>query len=62
MDILNQSYFTNVTSNDAIVRQNIAYLSDVIIRDNVLKSVVYQTIANNKGADKSQRKNTFLFR
>lgn len=62
MDMLNKSYFTNVTSNDAIVSQNIAYLSDVIIRDDVLKSVVYQTNANNKNADKSLRKNTFLFR
>lgn len=65
MNILKESYipnFTNATPLDAIIRQNIAYLSDVIVRDDVLKSVIDQVNANNKSPDKSQRKNTFLFR
>lgn len=62
MDLLKEAYVTNTTILDEIVRQNIAYLSDVIVREDVLKSVVNQVNANNKNADKRQRKNTFLFR
>lgn len=62
MDLLNEVYFTNATTFDAVVRQNIAYLSDVIVRDDVLKSVAHQANVNNRNVDKSKRKNTFLFR
>lgn len=61
MDLLKEAYVTNTTILDEIVRQNIAYLSDVIVREDVLKSVVNQVNANNKNADKRQRKNTFDF-
>lgn len=62
MDLLRETYFANATTFEEVVHQNIAYLSDVIVRDNVLKSVALQANANNKSADKSKRKNTFLFR
>lgn len=62
MDILKEAYSTNTTTFDEIVSQNIDYISDVVIRDHVLKAVAHQANANNKNADRRQRKNTFLFR
>lgn len=59
---LRKAYFDNVTTIDEILRQNIAYLSDVITRDAILQAVVFQASANSNGNDKSQPKNTFLIR
>lgn len=62
MEKLKKEYFENVTTVDKIMRQNVAYLSDVILLDKVLQTVVHQASANNNGTNKSQHKNTFLIR
>lgn len=55
-------YFKNATNVNAIRSANIALLSDLYINDSVLKTIVLQANVNNKGKDKSQHRNTFLYR
>lgn len=63
MELLRKAYYSNVTTNvSEIQRRNIALLSDASFVDGILKATVLQTNANNRGSDKSQHKNTFLFR
>lgn len=59
---LRAAYFTNTTNLDAIRRANSAFLSDLWVTDSVMKAAVLQAEANTRNSDKSQHKNTFLFR
>lgn len=62
MTKLRKAYYGNATTTDEIMRGNIAYTSDLNTRDKILQAVVYQAMANNKGTDTSQHRNTFLIR
>lgn len=62
MKKLRKAYYENATTAEDIIRENIAYTSDINTRDKVLQAVIYQAIANNKGTNKSQHKNTYLIR
>lgn len=59
---LREAYFKNTADVDAIRNKNIALISDLHLIDSVLKSVILQTNANNNGKNKSQHKNTFLYK
>lgn len=59
---LRTAFYLNVTNADEIKRRNIALISNLGFIDGILKSTIYQTMANNKGIDKSQHRNTFLMR
>lgn len=63
LELLTKTYYSNTTTIDAIRDANIAYLSDIVINDNMLRMVMLQANANNNnGMDKNQHKNTFLVR
>lgn len=57
MEKLRKAYFPDSSNIEAVKQGNLDYNSDFIIRDNVLKTVVYQADAN-----KGQHRNTFLLR
>lgn len=59
---LREAYFENTTNLDAIRSDNIALLSDLHMVDRILKMAILQTNANNIGTNRSQHKNTFLYR
>lgn len=59
---LRKAYYENATTVDDIMRENIAYTSDINTRYKVLQAAIYQAIANNKGTDESQHKNTYLIK
>lgn len=59
---LKKAYFKNATNFEAIKRGNIAFASDLVVCDDILKTVIHQTRANTNSTDKSQHKNTFLMR
>lgn len=56
------AYFPNTTSVDAIINGNIGLLSDSALRDAVLKSILLQAHSNNRGTNKHNHRNTYLFR
>lgn len=58
---LRDVYFKNISSVEAIRDNNIAVLSDLHMIDSVLRTVILQANVNN-GKNKSQHRNTFLFR
>lgn len=62
MKKLRKAYYENATTIEDIIRENIAYTSDINTRDKVLQAVVHQAIANNKATNKGQHKNTYLIR
>lgn len=63
MAILKKAYYpTNSSDIDEVKRVNIAYMSDVMVSDDILRSVVRQANANTKSSDKSRHKNTYLVR
>lgn len=63
MELLRKAYYPYTTANvSETQRRNIALLSDATFVDGILKAAIFQTNANNRGCDKTQHKNTFLFR
>lgn len=58
MTLLRNAYFHNVTSIEEIQRANVAFESDMHLIDVIMKTVVFQTIANNR----LNKQRTFLFR
>lgn len=63
MGILKKAYYpTNTSDIDEVRRINVAYMSDVMVSDDILKSVMRQANANTKSSDKSRHKNTYLVR
>lgn len=62
MEKLRKVYFPNPNDIAAVRRGNLDYYSDLIVRDNVLKTVAHQADANNRSPDKSQHKKTYLLR
>lgn len=59
---LEEVYYANATNLDAIRSDNIALLSDLHLTYSVIKSIALQADANNRGMNKSQHRNTFLYR
>lgn len=63
MEKLKKAYSpTNSNDLDEIRRKNIAYLSDAVVSDNVLKTVASQANANTRSSEESRHKKTFLVR
>lgn len=62
MEKLRKAYFPDPSNVEAIKQGNLNYQSDLIIRDNVLKTIIYQADANNNSPNKSHHRNTFLLR
>lgn len=62
MKILKNAYFPDPTNFEAVKQANIGFRSDLVICDDILKTVIQQAHANTNSTDKSQHKNTFLMR
>lgn len=62
MELLRIAYYPASADANETQRQNIALLSDANFVYGVIKAVVLQTDANNRGSDNSQHRNTHLFR
>lgn len=56
------AYYSDTANEDAIINSNIGLLSDSVLRDAVLKTVILQAISNNRDTNKLNHRNTFLFR
>lgn len=62
MELLRIAYYPDAADVNETQRRNIALLSDANFVYGVIKAVILQTEANNRGSDNSQHKNTHLFR
>lgn len=62
MEKLRVAYYSDTANDDAIINSNIGLLSDSVLRDAVLKTVILQAISNNRDTNKHNHRNTFLFR
>lgn len=63
IDKLKKVYYpTNSSDFEEVKRINIDYMSDIMVRDHVLKSVALQADANTKSSDKSRHKKTYIVR
>lgn len=59
---LRDVYYKNISSIDAIQRNNIALLSDMKYIHGTAKAAILQANANTVESNPTQNKNTFLFR
>lgn len=62
LEILRKTYFANATNIDTIRQANFEYLSDAVIRDNMLQIVMLQANANSNSTDNRKRRNTFFLK
>lgn len=62
LEILSKAYYPNITNTSAVESGNIDLMSDIMFGDSILKAVILQANANNKGVDKGGQKKTFLLR
>lgn len=62
LEKLRAAYYSNASDSAAIINANIDLMSDINFADGILKFFLFQTKANNNGADEKQHKNTFMFR
>lgn len=62
MKRLREVYFPHSNNNLTIEDGNVALMSDIIYGDNILTATVLQTKVNRNAADRTNQKNTFLYR
>lgn len=62
LEILSTAYYPDITNTSAVEIGNINLMSDIMFDDSILRAVILQANANNKGVDEGSQKETFFFR